>query len=81
MQQAEALAKRSHGGPAQRIGFLYETTLGRKPSASEGAAAMKFIERFGQALPESLPLAKRDEQSWAAFCQVLLQSNQFLYLN
>ena len=81
MQQAEALAKRSHGGPAERIGFLYETTLGRKPSASEGPAAMKFIERFGQALPESLPLAKRDEQSWAAFCQVLLQSNQFLYLN
>ena len=81
MQQAEALAKRSHGGPEKRVGFLYETTLGRKPSASELAAAMKFVERFGQALPESLPLAKRDEQSWAAFCQVLLQSNPFLYLN
>ena len=81
MQQAEALAKRSHGGPEKRVGFLYETTLGRKPSASELAAAMKFVERFGQALPESLPLAKRYEQSWAAFCQVLLQSNPFLYLN
>ena len=81
MQQAEALAKRSHGGPEKRVGFLYETTLGRKPSASELAAAMKFVERFGQALPESLPLAKREDQSWAAFCQVLLQSNPFLYLN
>ena len=81
MQQAEALAKRSHGGPEKRVGFLYETTLGRKPSATERASALKFVERFGQALPESLPLAKRDEQSWAAFCQVLLQSNPFLYLN
>ena len=81
MQQAEALAKRSHGGPEKRVGFLYETTLGRKPSATERASALKFVERFGQALPESLPLAKRDEQTWAAFCQVLLQSNPFLYLN
>ena len=81
MQQAEALAKRSHGGPEKRVGFLYETTLGRKPSATERASALKFVERFGQALPESLPLAKREDQSWAAFCQVLLQSNQFLYLN
>ena len=81
MQQAEALAKRSHGGPEKRVGFLYETTLGRKPSATEWASALKFVERFGQALPESLPLAKREDQSWAAFCQVLLQSNPFLYLN
>ena len=81
MQQAEALAKRSHGGPEKRVGFLYETTLGRKPSATERASALKFVERFGQALPESLPLAKREDQSWAAFCQVLLQSNPFLYLN
>ena len=81
MQQAEALAKRSHGGPEKRVGFLYETTLGRKPSATERASALKFVERFGQALPESLPLAKREDQSWAAFCQVMLQSNPFLYLN
>jgi len=81
MQQAEALAKRSQNSPAERISFFYETTLGRKPNAAELASGLKFVKRFGQAQPRLLPLAKRDEQSWAAFCQVLLQSNQFLYLN
>ena len=81
MQQANALAKRSNASPKAKVDFLYETTLGRVPTNMEQASALKFVKRFGDSLPDSLPKAKREDESWAAYCQVLLQSNRFLYLN
>ena len=81
MQQADALAKRSSGSPKARVDFLYETTLGRVPTSAERASALNFIGRFGRSLPDSLAMVERDQKSWAAYCQVLLQSNHFLYLN
>ena len=81
MQQADALAKRSSGSPKAKVDFLYEATLGRVPTNAEHMSAVKFVKRFGDSLPASLSQAKREEKSWAAYCQVLLQSNHFLYLN
>ena len=81
MQQAEALAKRGPDEPSERVRFLYEATQSRQPSEAEQASALKFVERLSQVFPETLTLAKREAQSWEAFCQVLLQSNQFLYIN
>ena len=81
MQQADALAKRSSGSPKARVDFLYEATLGRKPTNVEHASALKFVKRFAESLSVSLSRAEQEEKSWAAYCQVLLQSNHFLYLN
>ena len=81
MQQADALAKRSSGSPKARVDFLYEATLGRKPTNVEHASALKFVKRFAESLSGSLSRAEQEEKSWAAYCQVLLQSNHFLYLN
>ncbi len=58
-----------------RIGRAYESALGRLPSASECRRAVDFIAAAtrGDGRDADLP-------AWAAWCQALLATNEFLYL-
>jgi hypothetical protein len=69
--QARALEKRlaaeTHG-PDERVERAYRLALGRAPSAPEQAAAARFLQDPGG-------------QRWAEYLQVLLGSNEFLFLD
>jgi len=63
--------------PAERIGRLYEATLGRPPEKSELDAALEFLH--GQAQELNRPDAwQNDERVWADLAHVLWNSKEFL---
>ena len=66
-----------------RVVLAYRTVLGRQPEPDELAEAVAFIDRQANLLPHS---AKRsitafDHDSLVDFCHVLLNSNEFLYID
>jgi len=70
MEQAQALAERVKNpamvSPSDGIARLYVLALGRRPTASQTARASGFVQ---------------DDASWAELAQVLLLSNQFLFVD
>ncbi|XZE56499.1 PSD1 and planctomycete cytochrome C domain-containing protein [Planctomycetaceae bacterium SH139] len=86
-QRAEQLASRISAScePAdtdadQAVVAAYETVLARHPDESEIAQATNFLNRSRKILRST-----GDEGAWhqsiAAFCRVLLTSNEFLYVD
>jgi len=80
LEQARALAARPElvaaSEPAKRVEEFFKHVLGRYPSKSEVASALRFIEE-----------AKADAQSdagltaWEQFAQVMLISNEAIFLD
>jgi hypothetical protein len=73
---AAALAKRatadaSECEPAEVVSLLYRRVLLRPPTADETAAALRLVR----------PAGDDDPPAWELLAQVLLVSNEFLYLN
>ena len=64
---AERLARDAPAGGAARVGLAYRLALGRDPSAKELQWGKEFVSKGGD--------------SWARYAQVLLASNEFLYIN
>ena len=54
--------------PTARVAKIYQRVLGRNPSAEEVSLAMGFIDPASQ-------------ESWIRFAQVLLMSNEFLFVD
>jgi hypothetical protein len=54
---------------AERVGRLYKIAFGREPSAEEVAADAAFVRDMGGGA-----------EAWAALCQVVLASNEFVYV-
>ncbi len=85
-RQAEHLLAVKNLTSAERIDRLYETALSRPPSAMERSRAERFVQRYveGPAKDEAAAgETVRDERellAWQALCQVLLASNEFIYL-
>ena len=76
MQQASrALAKRVDDAksPSERIDHLYRLVLGRSPSQHERDASLEFVNR-------STALGATQQSGWQFLSQVLLSSNEFIYL-
>ena len=70
MAMAEALSERvtanvGHGNATSQIELAFELALGRKPKASEEAAAIRLVEQYGL----------------RAFCRALLNSSEMIYVN
>ncbi len=70
---AKALAERvvseaSATGHRERIGRLYEITLGRPPSEAEIDIALTF-------------LGEGKDEAWVRYCQLILSTNEFLYVD
>jgi hypothetical protein len=77
IEQAKSLAARpeitSHAEPAARVAALYRIAFAREPAETEAAASMAFLN------------AAADGQSqlsrWEQLAQVLLASNELMYLD
>jgi hypothetical protein len=80
---ADAFAQRVaqfQGTPQQMLEYAFQLAFGRVPQAAETAAAMNFFRSFtGKSGVKDAKEAKRAALS--AFCQSLLASAEFRYLN
>ena len=59
---------------------LYLRAFGRKPTTADVARAMEFVARSAATLRGSVPATELERRSWEALCQVLLLSNELLYV-
>ncbi|MED5448296.1 MAG: hypothetical protein VYA62_08740, partial [Planctomycetota bacterium] len=65
----------------ERIGLSYESAYGRIPGKVEVRRASEFLRRFEQSLSPELSRETRLATAWQAFCQALMVSNEFVYLD
>ena len=85
LQQAQAFAKRltaeTRHNDHQRIELAHQLAFGRSATAEELSDTLTFLTSF-QNSPELIdtPHAERPLAAWQAFCQTLLCSNEFLYV-
>jgi len=81
LSSSEKLAARLLAEPDRdeegRIDRAYQLAFGRSPTASETSAALDFLAGFG---PPPADGAKPQQRAWEALAQVLLTSNEFLYV-
>lgn len=70
--------------PKDRVAWVYELMLGRKPSAQEVETALAFIDKVrNQSAPTGRFIARlrspnAEQTAWAAFCQSVWASGEFL---
>lgn len=74
------------GTPAERLGYAYELAFGREPTPAERKAISNFWMRFPQQLEKNgggskEAKSKTDFAALSAFCQGLIASAEFRYLN
>ena len=85
LQQAQAFAKRltaeTRHNDHQRIELAHQLAFGRSATAEELSDTLTFLTSF-QNSPELIdtPHAEQQLAAWQAFCQTLLCSNEFLYV-
>jgi Protein of unknown function (DUF1553)/Protein of unknown function (DUF1549)/Planctomycete cytochrome C len=76
LEQANAIAARCDDPvPARRVTQLYRAILLRDPDASELTAGLAFIQAAGDSKEKS-PL-----RPWAQYAQVLLLTNEFMFVD
>jgi hypothetical protein len=84
LEQARSLAARPQVAgklsSADRVESLYEIVLGRHPDEAETEMALRFIDaaQADRSLPHA-PKAQLD--AWAQYAQVLLASNEFMFVD
>ena len=67
---------------ADRINEAYWRAFGRAASPTEITRATAFLTRYQTALSRTVPDAsKRQQIAWQSLCQVILASNEFIYVN
>ena len=83
MRTTEALATRLLNeepvDSGQRLIRLYALVYHRMPSAQESKDGLAFVNQFAE-IDNSTDNNKGPLASWQALCQVLISSNEFLYL-
>lgn len=84
MQSADALAARllAQVDPVdQRLTSLYSIALGRQPTNEERQADQSLLHQLEQTFaPRFTDPVQRTRRSWSVLCQVILASNEFLYV-
>jgi hypothetical protein len=82
IEQAKALAARCGDGPAEaRARGLYRSVLARDPSTDELRLAVSFVEgetALATSLANSGPAGL---SSWEKLAQVLLETNEFAFVD
>ena len=73
-KQAASLAAKVDGAPgiAEKTRALYRRTLNRDPSPEEIDLAARFVERTR---------GESERDGWTELAQVLLGTNEFIFLN
>ena len=85
---AERVAKESSGDVDARVSQAYRLALGREPTSAELQRAREFIERE-TATASSATVSSADATAkagpttdvWSVFCQALLSSSEFRYVD
>jgi len=74
---ARRLEREAGSAADRRITLAFRLACGRPPTGAEAAAARRFLA--GQ---EALYAAAKDgaQRAWTDFCQMILASNAFLYV-
>jgi len=77
--RSRALARRvaAEPDPDRRIARLFARTLGRPPTAGETELGRRFLETPNSCCPE----CERGFGPWERLAQVLLQSNEFMFVD
>jgi mono/diheme cytochrome c family protein len=78
-RRAAAFAHRLSAEAGDRLALAFRLAFGRAPSDTERSAAERFLEkqRAGYRVSGGPPA---EDRAWADFCQMLLASNAFLYV-
>ncbi len=83
--QSEQLARRlldqDELDASGRVDQAFMLTLSRHPSASEIDAALDFISEAGRMSDSDMPETEKRLIGWTGFCQALLASAEFRYLD
>jgi hypothetical protein len=81
--QAEAFADSllKSGSDEERVKAAYLRAFARPATADEVSRAVSFIDRYSAALPKSEKEIAPRRRAWAAWCQVLFASSEFVYVN
>jgi hypothetical protein len=66
--------------PVDRVESLYEVVFGRRPEEAETELALQFLDR-AQPTASSGAAAQSQLAPWAQYAQVLLASNEFLFVD
>ena len=80
IRQSNALAERiisASGDNTQRVDLVYQLALARAPTIAEKDRAATFLAEFGSRVKHADPTG----DAWSAFCQALLASAEFRYLD
>jgi len=79
---AESLAGPGQKSDADRIRLAYLRAFSRPPSSGRRRKALAYIAAYAARVPTSeTDPSKRCALAWTSFCQLLLASNEFIYVN
>ena len=86
VEQAESLADDILGmegwDDTERIADIFRRVLQREPSSAETSTVLALLKSTKQALAASMPQVENLEQrSWASFCQAMLTTNEFRFID
>jgi hypothetical protein len=82
--QAEAFADSllKDGSDEEHVKAAYLRAFARPATADEVSRALSFVQRYEAALAtKGAGAASRRAKAWAAWCQVLFASSEFVYVN
>lgn len=79
-QFAAQLSTRPDESPEQRLTFAYRAALGRAPTADETRDALEYLEQSCATASSDNRSTVRDA-AWLDLCHVLLNANEFLYVD
>jgi hypothetical protein len=81
---ADALARRLLATPKRsdedRVRLLFALAYGREPTATETCRVHEGVAAFESEFAAEPDTRKRTQKAWAAACQTVLASNEFIYL-
>jgi hypothetical protein len=85
MRAADAAAEqllKATTSDSGRVRQAYLRFYARQPKEKELTAAEQFLDGYKQQLvADKVPPSRHDREAWAAFCQALFASAEFLYRN
>ena len=85
LDQAKAFAEAAQKAgktDIERVNAAYLRAYDRTATPAEITRALSYLTRYHAALAPSIPdAAKRQQMAWQSLCQIILASNEFIYVN
>ena len=76
LRMAKSLQEREAPNSRARLHHLYQSVYGRAPTDGEVKTALRFLRHYRNESVQKDP----NLDAWQAFCQVLVASNEFVYV-